>query len=373
MDGCNHYRFRIPFEEMRKHVDGGVFDWANVGHVREWAGSKERFKPTNYDIMLLPRHRPLPYLPGEVEKIPEHVRMGAEHLGIPIEGKSHLLDLVQILTRGQSVVVEYDDDYFTQSRDLKYEYYDLFYELLRRVDAITVSTDYLARLARKYAPGKPVYVLHNYVNFEEWQDREYMGWFPEDYIVLGLTGSPTHGDDWYVLKDVIPKVLDRYGNAALVIGGWVPEYFQELVDNHERVRFEKPVAYMHYPSMIRQFDIVLAPVVPDDKFNFGKSSIKALEGLAAGRPLPNGKMGGAVPITSKLYYYQRVTGNGKRGLSVDHTPEAWYDAISTLIENDELRMRLAQRGRGWVYQKRSIERNWQQWWGAYQEIHRRKR
>ena len=373
MDGCNHYRFRIPFEEMRKRVEGGVFDWAPMKTVREWSASSADFKPTNYDILLLPRHRPLPYSEHEVNMLPRHLVQGAKALGVPISGKSQLLDMVPILRLGQAVVLEYDDDYFTDSRDLKYEHYDLFYELLSLVDAITVSTDYLAKIARKYAPGKPVYVLENTITWEEWQGHDHMGLVPEDQLVLGLTGSPTHGDDWYVLKDVIPRVLKEHGNVTFAICGWTPEYFEELVDKHERAVFWPPAIYEEYASIIRQCDITLCPVKPDDVFNLGKSAIKAIEGLAAGRKLPNGKMGGSVPITSKLYYYQRVTGGYKRGLSVDHTPEAWYDAITTLVTNDELRMRLAQRGRGWVYKNRSIERYWQQWWAAYREIHRRKR
>ena len=373
MDGCNHYRFRIAFEELRRKVDGGIFDWAPMGKVREWANSNAEFKPTDYDILLLPRHRPLPYLPGEYENIPDQIKVGAEALGYPTEGKSHLLDMVRILRSNQSIVLEYDDDYFTNSRDLKYQHYDLFHELVGMADAIIVSTDYLAKVARRYATGVPVYVLENSVNWDEWQNRERFDWAPEDHIVIGLTGSPTHGDDWLVLKDVMPRVLKENGNVTFVIGGWSPEYFRELVETHDRAQFTGPVVYDDYPSMIRQFDITLCPVKPDDEFNFSKSAIKAIEGLAAGRELANGRSGGSVPITSKLYYYQRVTGGNKRGLSIDHTPEAWYDAITTLIRNNELRMRLAQKGRGWVYKNRSIERNWQRWWAAYREIHRRKR
>jgi len=373
MDGCNHYRFRIPFEEMRKKVDGGVFDWAPMMEVREWSISKASFKPTDYDIMLLPRHRPLRYSEAELQALPESLTMGAKALGVPIKGESHLIDLVKILKLKQSIVLEYDDDYFTQARYLMYDDHDLLYELLGDVDAITVSTDYLFKLVKRHAPTTPVYVLENCVNWEEWQGYEHMGLTDKDHVVIGLTGSATHKEDWKVLEDVIPAILKKYGNVSFYGAGYLPEYFEELVDKEERALFLGTVSYEEYPSIVRQSDITLCPVVPDDEFNLGKSAIKAIEGLAASRPLSNGKFGGSVPITSKLYYYERVTGNGKRGLSVEHTPEAWYDAISEMVTNDKLRMRLAQRGRAWVYQNRSIERNWQKWWDAYTQIHRRKR
>jgi len=373
MDGCNHYRFRIPFEEMRVRVGGGVFDWAPMSAVRDWAASSAEFKPTSYDMLLLPRHRPLPYEKDWREILPERLVSGAKALGAELEGVSHLVDMVNVLKLKQSVVLEYDDDYFTKSRDLNYEHHDLLNKLLESADAVTVSTDYLAKIIRRCAPGVPVYILPNCVKWSEWQDNESLGFAPEDHVVIGLTGSRTHHFDWMVLKDVMPTIIKEFANVTFLMAGFLPEYFVELEAKEERVKYIGVVAYEEYPTVVRQTDITLCPVDPHDEFNMGKSGLKAIEGLAAGRKLPNGRTGGSVPITSELYYYQRVTGTNKRGLSISHTPEAWYDAIKTLITDNELRMKLAQRGRSWVYGNRSIERQWGQWWAAYKEIHRRKR
>ena len=77
-------------------------------------------------------------------------------------------------------------------------------------------------------------------------------------------------------------------------------------------------------------------------------------------------------LTSDLYYYRRATGGNKRGLTISHTPEAWYAAIRTLVTNNDLRMRLAKKGRAWVYKNRRIDDKWTLWWDAYRDIHRRK-
>jgi len=63
MGGCEQYRVRIPFEEIREKVPGSVMDWAPLNKVREWAGRSRQYKvkPTDYDMWLMPRHRPLPY------------------------------------------------------------------------------------------------------------------------------------------------------------------------------------------------------------------------------------------------------------------------------------------------------------------------
>jgi glycosyltransferase involved in cell wall biosynthesis len=376
MDGCNHYRFRIPFEAMREKVEGGYFDWAPIGKVREWAASGSLVKPTDYDIMLLPRHRPLPYGykdEHDVEDIPDEMWQSIKELGVEVERKSHLLDLVRVLRIRQAVVLEYDDDYWTDSRDLGYDYQDLLRQLLAEVDAVTVSTPHLRKLVQRYAPGVPVYVLPNCVMWGEWQDRERWDTWPEDSVVLGLTGSQTHHEDWRVLEAVLPRVLNKYGQVCLLVGGFTPDYLEGLKDQFpDRVVFAEARPYGDYPEMVRQSDITLCPVIPDDEFNLSKSAIKAIEGMAASRPV-NGHMGGSVPITSDLYYYRRVTGGHKRGLTIPHTEDAWYEAITTLVTDDDKRMRMAKKGRSWVHQNRRIETQWSLWWDAYRGIHRRRK
>lgn len=389
MDGCAQYRFRIPFEELRRRVKGCAFDWAPISKVRDWSEGgnryevdrlldgrlvpKRRLLPTDYDIFLLPRFRPELYGEGEWEAIPQWVKDKLTEMGVVLTGRSHLIDLMRVMRGSVKMVVEYDDDYFTGSRDLNYELYDLLYDFMKEVDAFTVSTPYLRGLIQKYAPGKPVYVLPNAINWDEWQGHERIPEIGDDRIVLGLTGSMTHQHDWRVLEDVLPRILREHGEVIYLAGAYLPEYLEPLNDQFpDQFMYHPPVDYMQYPQVIRQADIVLCPVDPEDPFNLGKSAIKAIEGLAASRPLDNGRMGGAVPITSDLYYYRRVTGGNKRGLTIEHTPEAWYKAITSLITNKNMRQSMAQKGRAWVLQNRAIENQWHLWWNAYREIYRRK-
>jgi glycosyltransferase involved in cell wall biosynthesis len=377
MDACNHYRFRIPFEEMRKRISGGFFDWAPAGKVREWALDKSSSaRPTDYDLILLPRHRPMPYgWAGELDKaeIPQGMIAGLQQLGIDDLGHSYLLDLVRVWKRTTCMVGEYDDDYFTASRDLRYEHYDLLHSMLRELNAVTVSTPYLRKVVNKVAPGVPVYILPNCVPWTEWQDQE--KWeFWEDRVVIGLTGSKTHYDDWKVVQDVIPQILKDHTHAAFLLAGFSPDYMEGIEDEFpDQVVIHEPVRYEDYPSLIRQADIVLCPVDPDDEFNWSKSAIKAVEGMAAGRTLSNGKSGGGVPIVSDTDYYRRAVGGDKRGRTVDHTPEAWHSAITELLLDHDTRDRLAVRGHQWCGQNRAIENQWHHWWNCYRDIYRRKR
>jgi len=378
MGGCEQYRVRIPYESIRNNVKNAVLDWAPIGHVREWAAGRHRYttRPTDYDMIVLPRHRPLPYgTDGTVtfEQVPDRVKQTLKGMGAQVEGEAHLMDLVRTLKLKQVVVGEYDDDHWG-SRDLGYqEYVDLARMFLQELDAITVTTPYMRRLVKEYAPDVPIYVLPNAVNFGEWQGWKRWKRWPQGYTVLALTGSITHYQDWKVLRDVIPRILKERDDVALLLQGFIPDYFEDLpyVYPGHVYADRNFVQYEDYPGIIRQADIVLAPVDPEDRFNWAKSNIKAVEGMAAGRELSNGSVGGAAIIASPLAYYKEAVYG--RGIIADHEPDAWYSAIMQLVNDKELRMRYQQLGHTWVKRNRSAETVWQDWWNAYRKIYRRQK
>jgi len=380
LGGCEEYRMQIPFKEMREHIEHGVFDFAPLAQVREWAKGKLGYisQPTDYDMWVLPRHRPLPYgaegVP-DIRMIPTALKQGMSRMGIEIgESGTYLMDMLKLIKLRCRIVMEYDDDHWG-ARDLGYlEYVDYAQEMLKLADAITVTTRHLRDRIQEFAAGVPVYVLPNCVKFADWQGKERWNSWPEDAIVLGLTGSPTHGEDWKVLEDVLPRVLREYGEVCLMIRGFVPYYLEDMAQDFPgRVDADKYwLPYAKYPEAVRQADIVLCPVVPDDLFNLYKSSIKAVEAMASGRMLSNGKMGGAAVIASPLPYYRRTVGHN-RGIVAEHTPDDWYRAITALVTDKERRETYQVNGRKWVREAHAIERQWPLWWNAYVEINSRRR
>lgn len=374
MGGCEHYRFRIPFEEIRRRVPGAYLDWMPIDAARRAAKDGNGVKPTDYDLLLWPRHRPIPYGTVEPESGDETPSLNEvsgmldaveEQLGITLDRESHLVDLADILKLKQRIVLEYDDDYFSNSRDLHYDQYELLHKLMAKASAVTVTTTYLRDLYQKFAAGVPVYVLPNVVNWDEWQGHRKWEKWPEDAVVLALTGSPTHEKDWRIMESVLPIALEEHPQAHLLVGAYMPDYLMPLAEKYkDRVHFEEPVPYHQYTEVVAQGDIILCPVIPDDPFNLGKSAIKAIEGLAAG----------GVPVTSDLFYYNRVTGKNKRGLTVPHGDvDAWCTAIAKLVNDKNYRMRLLRKGRSWVRANRSIDQAWPLWWNAYREIYNRRK
>jgi len=375
MGGCEQYRIRIPFEMVRSKVQGSIMDWVPYGYMKKWPmDGSMKTKPSDYDIWVLARHRPLPY--DDYSRPPAEILDSVDQLGIKLDGRSHLIDLVRIVKSKVAVVLEYDDDHWGSRDFAEYRHYDLARDLLKEGSAITVTTVDLRNLVQKYAPGVPVYILPNCVRFWEWQGWDRWERWPDDFLVLGLTGSKTHYRDWRVLAEVLPRIMEEHENVALVLQGFIPDYLQPVVAKYQDRAYadDKFKDYSTYPGVIRQSDIALCPVDTRDEFNKYKSAIKAVEAMAAGRRLPGGKQGGAVPIVSDIRYYRRVVGSGnKRGIIVkERDPQAWYEAIKILIMDKDRRQRYARRGRAWVWKNRSIETKWRLWWDAYQEIYRRK-
>lgn len=131
--------------------------------------------------------------------------------------------------------------------------------------------------------------------------------------------------------------------------------------------------YLTYAQRVRQSDIVLAPVDPYDGFNMGKSAIKATEGMGAVRKSQNQFCGAAVIATDNPVYNLAIR-NGYDGLLVKHTPEAWFDAMDTLLTDRVMRQRIQMNAytTAWKKGKADASRNWKLWADAYSAIKKQK-
>jgi glycosyltransferase involved in cell wall biosynthesis len=320
----------LPSEELGKH--GYVSDYC---HYSELAGMAQkaaksgRAGPGAYDIYVMPR--------GGIKN-------------------SASVDMLKAAKR--RLVFEVDDDFTNEHRIVvqsEEEHATIWNYATNLADAITVSTPYLAEMMRKrVGKHKPIYVLPNSVRWEMWQ-----GIPKAERLTIGLTGSITHGKDWAVLEDVLPRILGEF-DVNLQVAGFVPDYLISLRMLYpDRVTLDTTWRdYRDYPALVGRSHIVLCPVDPYDPFNWSKSGIKAIEGLAAG----------AAVVASDMNIYQPVVGSNKRGLLVPFRPESWYDAIKAMITDRNLRETTVMRGRKWVREHASIDLNWHLWQTAYKDI-----
>lgn len=332
--GCEIYRGHMPMHFLK--INGWVAHWHYFENL--WAEAQidrsvwERL--LQYDVFVFPRM---------------YVNNEAALLGIS--------DLLALLRQaGKAIVYEVDDDFTNMDR--KVIDGDAI-AIAKQADAITVTTPHLRKIMQKVT-GRPAYVLPNSLDPGLWQGPRIEMKMPPS-LRIGLTGSITHERDWKVLMRVVPQIKRDFPDVQFVVGGFLPDYIDP-----DLVTFVPPMPYGHYAHVIKNMDIVLAPV-NNDLFNMGKSPIKVVEGMGAARVLDDNLAGAAV-IASDHPVYQLAIQHGRTGLLVKHEPDAWYEAIAQTIEDAALRHRLQREGYSWAWTKHDMSKNWRMWAKAYRKI-----
>lgn len=339
-NGCEIYRGNMPMAYLAKHhpwkASWGYYDEILAKTLTMGSTVWDRILAF-YDLFVLPRATGDELVAGAVEEMIDTLHKA-----------------------GRKVVYEVDDDFTGFHRSAPPN----ALRIASKCDAITVTTPFLAELMHSHT-NRPTYVLPNMITPEDWKKpipHRLMN-VPSDSIIIGLTGSPTHQNDWKVLETVLPAILDDHPEVHLVLGGFAPEYFDDL----PQTVVVPGLPYSHYADLVKGFDIVLAPVDPHDPFNNYKSPIKAIEGMAA-EHRTNGVSHGAAVIATNNQVYRLAIDSGYNGLLVDHTPEAWYAALVDLIENREKRMTLARNGYRWAWKHHNMAEKWPLWATAYRTI-----
>ena len=320
--GVTFTRITGPLGKLREQ--GHFIDWMPYSYARE-AARQGKSKIGQYDLYIFQRA-------GDID--------------------GRLLYLIdQFHSAGKRLVWETDDDYTNEFRDvLKAD----AISVAAACDCVTVSTQSLREQMIKHMgePHPPVYLLQNCIDIDFWAtsvarlDRR----VPSPSI--GLVGTPTHYDDWIIVKDVLYRISDERPEVHFVVGGFLPHYLQDLPN----LTYLEPVIYEHYPGMVCNIDIGLAPLDPDDQFNWSKSAIKAMEYWSVG----------AAVVASDAKPYQRVYGKDRMFLA--RTEDDWYEHITALLDDQMLRNETSAAGREWVRKHRNMTVNANFWWDAYLEL-----
>lgn len=337
MGACEIYRVSIPLHFLETQDKRWVVSWT---HLVEDIVEMHLAQAISWaDLIVLPR--------WWFEK----------------EHESEAIQFISDLSRtfDKRMIYECDDDYTNQYREV-HRGGDTSIKAAQACDAITVSTPYLGKLMQK-ATGKETHTLPNCIDPRHW-DAFAEGKRMYDGLVIGLAGTKTHYHDWKVLQNVMPGILADYPDTRLLLGHLHPDYFDALPE--DRVIRHPGEPYQYYPGLIRQMDIVLAPVDPEDRFNWSKSAIKAIEGMASKRRV-NGKWGGAAVVATDTTIYRRAINNGSNGLLTEHTEEGWDQALRQVIEDEILRRKLQVNGYRWS-RNRHIQNNWKLWRNAYNSV-----
>lgn len=341
LGGCEIYRVTMPYYWLEKKL-GWKADWTFFEpFLMEFLRDRTILARvlSTYDLFVFPRY----YIPDST----------------PPEVKRVMLDVFDIFRKmGKAIIYEVDDDYTNLDRQVIDG--DAMI-VASAASAVTVTTQILADLMTEKS-GRKSYVLPNMFSPDVFFDEP-----PRkvtDKVVIGLTGSGSHVRDWEVLKEVIPVLVDR-PDVHVVIGGFHPDY----IADHENISFVPALEYGQYVQLIQALDIVLAPV-NGEQFNLYKSPIKAVEGMAARRPVGD-SFGGAAVIASDNAVYRQAVEHGNTGLLVAYDPSAWLNAIEGLVEDEQTRQRFQLKGHERVCRTRDISKHVDLWANAYQAVLRR--
>lgn len=332
------YRANMPLWVLGQHPGWTteVEQWGNIVQSYLQYGSQVFIDlARSYDLFIFPRLT-----------VP---------IGATLETISPLFDLLHLY--GKHIVYEVDDDFTNQHRDIGAT--DAM-TLASWCDAVTVTTPYLGDLMRRET-RRPVHVIPNMLHPDVWRKPENS--LPHEGIIIGLSGSPTHGKDWKVMETVLPRILEENPTARLRVTGYHPEYLQGLPNTE----YLPPVDYVTYAEVVRSCDIILAPIDPNDPFNNSKSPIKVVEGGGASRPVGD-SIGGAACIATDHLVYRLAINSGENGLLVEHTPEGWYQGLTRLLQDEALRTRLQHKMHHSVWKRLDLTTYWTLWARAYQKI-----
>lgn len=225
-------------------------------------------------------------------------------------------------------------------------------------DGLSVTTSWLKVL---YEPTNDhISILPNCFDPSDWPSPVKP---VHDDVRIVFAGGLGRKNDLDEIRGALESVMRQRANVRLFFMGMMPDWAQEnwaadAADPHaNRAFWIDPAAIKTYRRIMNHpytaFDIALAPVVPND-FNRGKSDIKVLE---AG-------LYGAAAVCSDWPTYMDVP----KGCALKCSTETeWTESILALVDDVELRRKIAERCRTWALDTRTIDGNIHKWVAFYED------
>ncbi len=259
------------------------------------------------------------------------------------QGARVIFDVDDLMFRPEMAVIDIIDGIRSQKfSELETQaFFTLIGRTLKACDLVTCPTAELAHHARRM--GRPAYVLPN--GFDDTSHatarrakREWAA-VSDDLLRIGYAaGSRTHQRDFAVAVPAILRVLRENDRARLVLfrdpnggeGVVLLHEFPEFGPLSDRIEWRDMVKLPDLPKELARFTINIAPLEPGNPFCEAKSELKYFEAALAGVPT----------IASPAGPFKRAILQGTTGF-IAETDDDWYQALTTLLHDAELRARIA--------------------------------
>ena len=276
-----------------------------------------------------------------------------------------LVDAYSMATKdmGKVMLYETDDDFFNipEHNGVYREASDalpLVKTLMERADGYTTTTKRLGKLLTDYS-DKPVFILPNSLELDLFEGAEFKERPRTNKIRIGWAGGNTHALDLVQIIPAMVQIQKKYPHVEFVGLGsaGLRDLFTTIpsfkVEWHE---FTKNV--MDYPMKLVELDLDIGLIPLENyEFNFNKSAVKWEEYSAA-------KM---ATIYAKIPPYSDAIVDGVTGLGVTDpsSNQEWFDAIVKLVNDVELRVRLARNAHEEIIKNYDMSKNYLLWDRAY--------
>ncbi len=201
-------------------------------------------------------------------------------------------------------------------------------------DLVIVGNKYLANYALQY--NKNVCIIPSTINTKEYTSKPFD--IGKQEVCIGWTGSPTTVKHFMTAIPVLKKVKEKYGNKVVfkIIGD--KNYYCSSLDT-------QGIAWAAATEVddLLSIDIGIMPL-PDNEWERGKCGMKGLQYMGLG----------IATVMSPVGANNEIIQNGVNGY-LPNTEEDWFNVLSNLIDDKNLRQRIGAAGRQTVVEKYSTE------------------
>ncbi len=241
---------------------------------------------------------------------------------------------------GVPYVADYDDAIF--HRYDCHRLYPVRLLLGRKIDAVMAGAraviagnSYLAERAVK-AGARRVEIVPTVVDAERYVVKEKS----TGPVTIGWIGSRTTTPYFSGIVPVIREAVQESSQAAVKTVIAAVGAYRDYLPHNDVMVF--PWSEETEVSEIGKFDIGVMPL-PDSSWERGKCGYKLIQYMACGLPV----------VASPVGVNRDIVKNGINGYLAE-TPEEWKKALSILIKDKELRIRMGKEGRKLVEEKYSL-------------------
>lgn len=232
---------------------------------------------------------------------------------------------------------------------------------LRISDGVTLTTEHLRKSLE--TDCKRVSILPNCLDKDAWpQGIANPACIHDQSVRVMLTGSTGHFSDFAESEDAVTWAMGKFPHLRLFCGGWAPDWAWQWAEDDKNPHVNR--MFQIQPANVETYrrslewvspHIFIAPL-KSSKFNDAKSHIKIYDAV----------MCGAAFMCSDVGAYESVP--NECCVKVSNTPFQWREGLNALITDHDLRARLHQRLKEYVFDTWPIDNHIHKWVEFYSEV-----